>query len=191
MQRMVSYDSSGVKIVLTAPRGEMSSYSGDPFAAFIAVFPEKVVPRLILRPEWFNPRDNDDGSARFMPYGLRKIEALLLNAGIPREDIVSCHPDNLEQFVGPKTKIVGITSMDPMGLAYVSVTYSSMIAVPGETVDAREFRRIMENPVFQECDPIVIVGGAGAWQIRHAGMVEKWGIDVLMHGEGELTVVDL
>jgi len=188
---MVDYDPKGVKIVLTAPRGEMSSYSGDPFAAFIAVFPEKVIPRPLLRPEWFGPRDDPDGSAIFVPYGLRKIEALLLNAGVPREDVVCCHPDNLERFVGAKTRIVGITSMDPMGLAYVSVTYASMIAVPGETADAREFRRVMENPVFRKYDPTVIVGGAGAWQVRHAGMVETWGIDVLMHGEGELTVVDL
>jgi radical SAM superfamily enzyme YgiQ (UPF0313 family) len=187
----VEYGAGGVKIVLTAPRGEMSSYSGDPFAAFIAVFPEKVIPRPLLRPEWFNPLDNADGSAKFVPYGLRKIETLLLNAGYAPEDVVCCHPDNLERFVGPKTKIVGITSMDPMGLAYVSVTYSSMIAVPGETADAVEFRRVMENPVFEKYDPIVVLGGAGAWQVRHAGMVDAWGIDVLVHGEGELTVTDL
>ena len=191
VREMVQYGSDGVKIVLTAPRGEMSSYSGDPFAAFIAVFPEKVIPRPLLRPEWFNPLDNPDGSAKFVPYGLRKIETLLLDAGFPPEDVVCCHPDNLERFVGPRTKIVGITSMDPMGLAYVSVTYSSMIAVPGETADAVEFRRVMENPVFARYDPIVVVGGAGAWQVRHAGMLDKWGVDVLVHGEGELTVVDL
>jgi radical SAM superfamily enzyme YgiQ (UPF0313 family) len=186
----VAYDPQGVKIVLTAPRGEMSSYSGDPFAAFIAVFPEKVIPRPVLRPQWFRPDDNPDGSAKFVPYGLRKVEALLLNAGFPPEDVVCCHPDNLERFVGPKTKIVGITSMDPMGLAYVSVTYNSMIAVPGESVDAVEFRRVMENPVFRKYDPFVVVGGAGPWQIRHAGMVEKWGIDLLLHGEGELVLAE-
>ena len=187
---MVLYDPQGVKIVLTAPRGEMSRYSGDPFAAFIGVFPEKVIPRPMLRPKWFQPEDLEDGSAKFMPYGLRKVEALLLNAGFPREDVVCCHPDNLERFVGPKTKIVGITSMDPMGLAYVSVTYNSMIAVPGESFDALEFRRVMENPVFKKYDPTVVVGGAGPWQIRHAGKVDEWGIDLLMHGEGELTVAD-
>ena len=187
---MVTYGPRGVKIVLTAPRGEMSRYNGDPFGAFIAVFPEKVIPRPILNPDWFRRADNPDGSAKFVPYGLRKVETLLLNAGFPPEDVVCCHPDNLERFVGPETKIVGITSMDPMGLAYVSVTYNSMIAVPGESVDAAEFRRIMENPVFQKYHPFVVVGGAGPWQIRHAGMVEKWGIHLLMHGEGELVLVD-
>src|SRR5207247_7555446 len=111
-----------------------------------------------------------DGSAKFLPYGLRKVESLLLRH-FPREDVVACHPDNLERFVGPKTKVVGITSMDPMGLAYVSVTYNSMIAVPGESVDALEFRRVIENPALRRYDPTIILGGAGAWQVRHAGKV--------------------
>src|SRR2546425_473071 len=187
---MVFYDSKGVKIVLTAPRGEMSRYNGDPFGAFIAVFPEKVIPRPILRPEWFRPEDHPDGSAKFLPYGLRKVETLLLKH-FPREDVVACHPDNLGRFVGPRTKVVGITSMDPMGLAYVSVTYNSMIAVPGESVDAIEFRRVVENPALRRYDPTIILGGAGAWQVRHAGKVEEFGIDALIHGEGELTVLDV
>src|SRR2546422_8805124 len=81
--------------------------------------------------------------------------------------------------------------MDPMGLAYVSVTYNSMIAVPGESVDAIEFRRVIENPALRRYDPTIILGGAGAWQVRHAGKVEEFGIDVLVHGEGELTVADV
>src|SRR2546422_3356464 len=145
----------------------MSRYNGDPFGAFIAVFPEKVIPRPILRPEWFEPEDNADGSAQFLPYGLRKVEALLLRH-FPREDVLCCHPDNLERFVGPKTKVVGITSMDPMGLAYVSVTYNSMIAVPGESVDALEFRRVVENPALRRYDPTIILGGAGAVPGPHA-----------------------
>ena len=187
---MVRYDPDGVKIVLTAPRGEISRYNGDPFGAFIAVFPEKVIPRPILRPEWFDAEDNPDGSSKFVPYGLRKVEAIL-RAHFPPEDVVCCHPDRLKQFIGPKTKVVGIATMDPMGLAYVSVTYNSLIAVPGETVDEGEFRRLMQNPVLRKHDPAVIVGGAGAWQVRHAGKVEEYGIDTLVHGEGELTVLDV
>jgi len=64
---MTNYDSKGVKIVLTSPRSEISRYSGDPFSAFLGVFPEKVIPRPILRPEWFKPEDNPDGSAKFVP----------------------------------------------------------------------------------------------------------------------------
>ncbi len=181
----------GTPIVLTASRAECSNYSGDPFAAFLAVFPEKVLPSVIMRNDWFHPGEhNPDGTARFVPYGLRKIEALLKDA-LGEEAVAVVHPDNLGKFVGPKTKVVGISSMDPMGLAYVSMTYNSMIAVGGESVDAREFRRLMEEPVFRQYDPTVILGGAGAWQVRDAGKVEEYGIDVLVHGEAEETVADL
>ena len=186
---MTNYDPKGVKIVLTSPRSEISRYSGDPFSAFMAVFPEKVIPRAILNPKWFNPENNTDGSAKFMPYGLRKVETLLLRE-FPREDIVCCHPDNLERFVGPNTKIVGISSMDPMGLAYVSVTYNSMIAVPGDSVDAGQFKALIDDKALKKHDPFIVLGGPGAWQVRHAGMVEEYGIDLLMHGEVELNVAD-
>src|SRR2546428_11451174 len=161
----------------------MSRYNGDPFGAFIAVFPEKVIPRPILRPEWFRPEDHPDGSAKFVPYGLRKVAPLLLKH-FPREDIVACHPDNLGRFVGPRTKVVGITSMDPMGLAYVSVTYNSMIAVPGESVDAIEFRRVIENPALRRYDPTVILGGAGGGEGRHPGEGGGVGVSRARHGRG-------
>jgi len=186
---MTTHNPNGVKIVLTSPESEISKYSGDPFAAFISVFPEKVIPRPILKPEWFEPNDNSDGSAKFVPYGLRKIESLLLRE-FPREDIVVAHPRNLHRFVGPNTKIVGISSMDPMGLAYVSITYNSMIAVPGDSVDAVRFKKLMNNRALKKYDPFIVLGGPGAWQARHAGLVEEMGIDLLVHGEAELIVAD-
>ena len=186
---MVTYNPNGVKIVLTASKSEISRYSGDPFAAFIAVFPEKVIPRPILKPEWFKAESNPDGSAKFVPYGLRKIESLLLKE-FPREDVVCCHPDNLDKFVGPNTKIVGISSMDPMGLAYVSITYNSMIAVPGDSFDAIQFKALVNNKTLKKHDPFIVLGGPGAWQVRHAGKVEDFGIDLMMHGEVELDVAE-
>lgn len=186
---MTRYNPNGVKIVLTSPESEISRYSGDPFSAFLAVFPEKVIPRPILRPEWFEPENNPDGSAKFVPYGLRKIESLLLKE-FPREDVVVSHPQNLHEFIGPDTKIVGISSMDPMGLAYVSVTYNSMIAVPGDSVDAARFKKLMRNKALRDHDPFIVLGGPGAWQVRHAGKTKEFGIDLIVHGETELMLVD-
>src|SRR5437867_9025641 len=66
---IVRYDSAGVKVVLTSPRGAMSRYNGDPFGAFIAVFPEKVITRMILRPGGVARVDNPDDSANVLPSG--------------------------------------------------------------------------------------------------------------------------
>ncbi|MEE9223300.1 MAG: hypothetical protein V3U51_00915 [Thermoplasmata archaeon] len=42
----------GKPIVLTSSRAEISRYSGDPFAAFIATFPHKWIPKWFLKGEW-------------------------------------------------------------------------------------------------------------------------------------------
>ncbi|MFQ5909986.1 MAG: B12-binding domain-containing radical SAM protein [Thermoplasmata archaeon] len=180
----------GVPIVLTAPRSEISTYSGDPFTAFVAVFPRKLIPALIVKDEWLEAENNEDGTARFLPYGLRKVESLLIEE-FGEENVVSVHPDNLHQFVGPRTKVVGISTMDAMGLAYVSLTYNSILGIGGESLDAFEFEQLMRNPVLSQYGPKIIVGGAGSWQVRNAGKMEELGVDTLVHGEGENAIPDL
>ena len=44
---------------------------------------------------------NPDGSAKYVPNGLRVVEALLSRHFSP-DDIAVCYPDELEQFVGRK-----------------------------------------------------------------------------------------
>ncbi|MFQ6061282.1 MAG: B12-binding domain-containing radical SAM protein [Thermoplasmata archaeon] len=180
----------GKPIVLTASRSEISRYSGDPFAAFMSTFPHKWIPKWFLREEWFDPEDLEDGTARFVPYGLRKIESILVDE-FGEENVAAVHPDNLHKFVGPNTKVVGISSMDPMGLAYVSITYNSMIGLGGASVDEVEFRRVLENPALKRYRPKIIVGGSGAWQVRDAGVMDVYGIDTLVHGESELILTEL
>lgn len=115
----------------------------------------------------------------------------MLSEAFGDENVVVVHPESLEKFVGPRTKLLGITSMDPIGLAYVSTTYNSLIGLGGESLNYSEFKRVLENPAIKEYRPKVIVGGAGVWQIRDAGLQEKLGIDVLFHGEGEKDLVDI
>jgi hypothetical protein len=121
---------SGFKIVLTASRAEMSQYGpevgapADAFIAFTSTFPNRYVRPIVRR--FFVPMDERDGRARFAPYSLRKIEALLGDQDGP-DTVAVCHPDNLAKFIGDRTKVVGITTMDPLGLGYVSVTYNSLI----------------------------------------------------------------
>ncbi|MBN1281035.1 MAG: B12-binding domain-containing radical SAM protein, partial [Candidatus Thermoplasmatota archaeon] len=97
--------------------------------------------------------------------------------------------DQLDRFIGTDTKIVGISSMDPMGLAYVSTTYNSLIGFGGEALNAAEFERLITHPAIQRHKPKIIVGGAGSWQINDAGLQQHFGIDVLFQGEGEDDIV--
>jgi len=180
----------GYPIVLTSSRSEISRFSGDPFGAFVATFPKNVIPRVILKDEWFLPEDEPTGRAKFMPYGLRKVEALLAEE-FGESNVIAVHPGNLHKYVGPKTKVVGISSMDPMGSAYVSFTYNSILGLGGASVDELEFCDMITHPSILKYKPKVIVGGAGAWQIRDAKKIEEYGVDCLVHGLAEMVVTDV
>ena len=180
---------NGYPIVLTASRAEANEYDDNPFAAFICTFPKKLS-GLYLRKHLENLANNDDGTAQRTIYGLRKVE-VLLSKEFGAENIVVAHYDQLHKFIGKDTKIVGISSMDPMGLAYVSTTYNSLIGFGGEALNASEFERLITHPSIQQYKPKIIVGGAGSWQINEAGMQKPWGIDVLFQGEGEEDLVNV
>jgi len=63
----------GVPIVLTASMIEMSDFKLNPFIAFTGGFPSKIVPQRLLRKSWYPiTPDNENGDAKFAPYGLRK-----------------------------------------------------------------------------------------------------------------------
>jgi radical SAM superfamily enzyme YgiQ (UPF0313 family) len=177
----------GYPIVLTASRAEANEFDDNPFAAFICTFPKKLS-GLVLREHLENLVSNKDGTAQRTIYGLRKVESLI-SEEFGQENVVVAHYDQLHKFIGKNTKIVGISSMDPMGLAYVSTTYNSLIGFGGEALNASEFEKLITHPAIQHYKPKIIVGGAGSWQINEAGMQKKWGIDVLFQGEGEEDLV--
>ena len=179
----------GIPIVLTASTIEMSDFNLNPFIAFTGGFPTKIVPIKILRKYWYpiTPSE-DDGRAGFAPYGLRKIEALL-EKEFGESNVVTCTPENLRKFVGPDTKVVGISTMDPLGIGFVSRTYTSLVAIGGEPIAAAEFRSLMGHPVLKKKSRgfKVIVGGSGAWQIVRGNMQDEFRIDTVVIGEGDRT----
>jgi len=177
----------GYPIVLTASRAEANEFDDNPFVAFICTFPKKLS-GLALRDHLENLVSNKDGTAQRTIYGLRKVESLI-SEEFGQENVVVAHYGQLHKFIGKNTKIVGISSMDPMGLAYVSTTYNSLIGFGGEALNASEFEKLITHPAIQHYKPKIIVGGAGSWQINEAGTQKKWGIDVLFQGEGEEDLV--
>jgi radical SAM superfamily enzyme YgiQ (UPF0313 family) len=176
----------GHPIVLTASRAEMSQYGGDSFKAFICTFPELFSRRALN--EYLVSESNVDGVSQFAPYGLRKVESMLVSR-FGRENVVVCHPDDLRRFVGENTKVLAVTTMDPIGLAYVSTTYNSLIGFGGESLNAAEFRRLLTEPCIAKYRPKVVIGGAGVWQIRDAGLQDELHIDAMFQGESEEDLI--
>jgi len=181
----------GVPIVLTASVIEMSDFNLNPFIAFTGGFPSKIVPIKILRKYWYPiTPSNDDGSALFAPYGLRKIEAELIKE-FGEENVVTCTPHNLGKFVGRETKAVGISTMDPLGIGFVSRTYTSLVGFGSEPIAGAEFRNLMKCPIWKKYKPNIIVGGSGAWQIVKGGMQKEYEIDTVVIGESDCDAVNI
>jgi len=181
----------GFKIVLTASATEMSEFYRNSFIAFVAGFSKGPIPLWFVRKYLYPPVEtNYNETARYAPYGLRKVEAILLENGFDESDVAVVHPYNLDSFVGSNTKCVGISSMDPFGMGYVSKTYSSLIG-GGEPMNAIEFRKLTEHKSLQRYKPKIIVGGAGAWQLESQSAMDSYGIDCLLIGESETLLPEL
>jgi len=182
-------NSQGVKVVLTASATEMSDYYDNPFVAFVAGFAKGPVPLWLLRKTLYPPVERDGtGRAKRAPYGLRRVEALLLENGFSESEVAVVHPDDLDAFIGPETKVVGISSMDPTGMGYVSKTYSSLVG-GGEPMNAIEFKELVKHPSLRKHRPKVIVGGFGSWQLERKKVAERCGIDCVLIGGGAEAIV--
>jgi len=93
----------GVMIVLTASDIEMSDFDLNPFIAFAGGFPKVLVQKKLYPDLPFN----SDNTVKYAPYGLRKVESLLIEE-FGEENVVTAHPNNLHHFIEKKTKIVAI-----------------------------------------------------------------------------------
>jgi len=190
-RRVVPSEIEGVPIVLTGSATDMSDFKLNPFRAFTGGFPTGIVPKRLLRKYWYPPvPNNGDDTAKYAPYGMRKIEAVLIKE-FGAENVAVVHPNNLQKVVGQKTKVIGITSMEPAGTGFVSRTYTSFVGFGGEPVAAAEFRELVDKPLLRKWGAKIILGGPGAWQIHKAKLQKKYDLDCIVMGEGEKTVLKI
>jgi radical SAM superfamily enzyme YgiQ (UPF0313 family) len=184
-------NTQGTKIVLTASATEMSEFGNSQFIAFVGGFASGPVPKWLIRKYLYPPVDRTAGGrAKLAPYGLRKVEAILLQNGFTPQDVAVVHPADLDKFIGPNTKAVGISSMDPTGMGYVSKTYSSLVG-GGEPMNAVEFKALAKHPAILKYKPKVIVGGFGSWQLERKRLVRDYGVDCLVMGPGQDGIIQV
>jgi radical SAM superfamily enzyme YgiQ (UPF0313 family) len=188
--RLTEKSDEGYKIVLTADRTLMSEYNGGVFLGFSACVPHGLLPdKLYFSLFCPSVEVNKDGSVKYAPCGTRKMEAMLLDHGFSRDDIIVAHPDYLNRVVGPRTKVIGITENDPLGIGPATSTFTQLFG--GEAYMALKFKEILQNPAVKRYKPCVIVGGPGAWQLEPEGIRRDLGIDCVVIGEGERVAASL
>jgi hypothetical protein len=180
----------GYKIVLTADRTLMSEYAGGIFLGFSVTMPRGVLPDGLYF-SIFCPTADADGVGRVevAPYGTRKLEAALLKHGFSREDVIVGHPDCLDRMVGPRTKVIRITTFDPLGMGPATSTFAQIFQ--GEFHMTQKLREILNHPSVRQFNPKIVVGGTGAWQLENDNVASELGVDHVVLGEGENLVPSL
>jgi len=169
----------------------MSDFANSPFMAFVAGFGKGPIPLGFARRALYPPVQRaKNRRAKYAPYGLRKVEAMLLQKGFLSSEVAVVHPEDLEQFVGPNTLVVGISSMDPTGMGYVSKTYSSIIG-GGEPMNAIEFQKLVDHPSIKQFRPKSVVGGFGSWQLERKHVSDSYGIDCVVMGGRPDPIVEV
>ncbi len=177
----------GRLIVLTAPLTETIDHAGYFIQMALASMPKPMEAAIDQKyPRWREVERNTDGSARYMPAGTRLLEASLLRV-FPAEDMVCCYPDDLSRFVGPRTRVVGVSTHNPLGVTFAAGVYASVFGSSREPINAiyakQLFTALRESPhrsTFR-----VIVGGSGGWQISQTDSYEELGVDCVVEGRSE------
>jgi radical SAM superfamily enzyme YgiQ (UPF0313 family) len=177
----------GKRIVLTAPLTESIDHAGYFIQMSMASLPiwlEGILNRKY--PRWRDVERAEDGAARYMPAGLRVLEASL-GREFPAEDIVACYPADLDRFIGPETRVVAVSTHNPLGVTFAAGVYASIFGTNRQPINsfyAREmFARIKASPYRDRFK--VIVGGSGGWQIAQTGAFDDLSVDCIVEGRSE------
>ena len=121
----------GKLIVLTAPLTEIIDHAGYFIQMSMASLPIWLEGILNKKyPEWRNVEYNADGSAKYMPAGIRLVEASLLRQ-YSTDDIVCCYPQDAHKFIGPNTRVVAISTHNPLGVTFSTPSVMLMLRAWG------------------------------------------------------------
>lgn len=182
----------GKKIVLAASDSESNEYLQSPWRQMLlAALPDRYA-RYMNVPATIKNEVAPDGQAKYVPHGLRVVEALLAERFSPN-DIAVCYPDQLDLFVGEETRAVGIHAHNPVGISFATDVYASLYGRAEEPINATEFRRLIQHPALRRHKPHlkIIVGGPGAWQIEKKNLLDEWQVDCWVDGEAEEVALPL
>jgi radical SAM superfamily enzyme YgiQ (UPF0313 family) len=182
-------DGGGARIVISAPLTEVIDHAGYFIQMSMASLPiwlEGVLNRKY--PRWRELEYNADGSARYMPAGVRVLEAALLREYGP-DEVAVCFPNDVDKFIGPDTRVVAVSTHNPLGVTFAAGVYTSIFGTSKQPINSHYSRQlfatIKANP-HRSCFK-VIVGGSGGWQIVQTNSYDELGVDCVIEGRAEST----
>ncbi len=179
--------SKGKLIVLTAPLTEMIDHAGyfiQMAMASLPIWMEGVINHKY--PEWKKVKRFPDGSAHTAPAGLRVLENVMQRE-FGQDEVAVCYPDDLDNFIGPETRVVAVSTHNPLGVTFAAGVYTSIFGSSKKPINAHyadlAFEKIKASP--HRSNFRLIVGGSGGWQIIQTGYAKELGVDCVIDGRAE------
>jgi radical SAM superfamily enzyme YgiQ (UPF0313 family) len=186
----------GFPIVLSADRSLMAAHplllDGMAASAQSTAWPANLIWPLIARPV-----ASGGVRAHQAPLGVRRVESALTVGDVSAGEMIVAAPERIEQAIGPATRIVGLSSGDPLGMGMTSTTVTGIFG--GRPVTSARFQKLLERvrrrlaAVAPEAR--VVLGGPGVWQARENDEAERalrdLGIDHVVSGYCEANIAEL
>ncbi len=181
-----------VDIVISTDRCMVSHHHGHIFLGFLATSPPVGVPEKLWR--WLScprPPVDDYGRPRFAPYGLRKIEASLQEAGFKAYVV---DPDYVAYYLNHGARALFIGHHDYFAFGPPSSEW--WLITGREPLNRRSFIRFISDPAIWEAKRRhgvwIVAGGPAVWQWEAWPEARKrWPVDTLVEGEADKVVVEL
>lgn len=183
---------SGMPVVLTADRTLIASYA-ILFDGMLAASQTSLVPAILMDKLLMPPAPHNGPAASVAPLGLRRIEAALLVGGMQRNEVIVADPAMLEQVIGSKTRIIGISSGEPAGHGMNTSTMCEILG--GNIYPEKMFLQLVsaiKRLRLEAPQAKVILGGPGAWQVAGDSDCRKaLGLDHVVLGYAEGNIAEL
>lgn len=181
------------RFVLVSDTTLSRQYGDFPLLDFLPCAPSRMVPKLVYEFLKGRQRRATAGRAAVAPYGLRKVEAAMLAEHTPDEVVVP-HDGYIEAFVRDDTDVIGVYTMDPLGLGPLTMSYGVLFDDHSKPWVRVEFEGLVRrlNRARRGRRAKLVIGGPGVWELTlMPNLMEELGIDFAFQGEADDIVNDL
>lgn len=174
------------RFVLVSDSTLSYEYRNFPLLDFLPCAPSSAVPPPVYkflrgRP----PPVTRRGELKLAPYAIRKLESALLDV-YDKKDVVVAHEDYMDRFIDDDTELIGVTTMDPLGVGPTTMSYFALLGGdlrPWVRVDWEDLLGRI-NKLRQGKKAKLVVGGPGAWEFTVLpDEIDKFNIDYIVQGE--------
>ncbi len=181
------------KYVLVSDTTLSHDYRNFPLLDFLPSAPSEYLPDRIYKYLKGKPPPAINGRASLATYPLRKLEASLLQKHT-EDEVVVAHEDHIEDFIDDDTELVGVTTMDPLGIAPLTMSYLVFFSSANIAHVHKEFTHLMAriNRARKNKKAKLVVGGPGVWELTvRPEEMDNYNIDYAFQGESEDIIDDL